>query len=187
MKSLNKWVDVRKKQVKEVEDMDVTIQRVDDLNAYVTLKEVKKLTEPHYIYVNGEKIKKLDEHYTILEYTPLNKFYNVRVHINNKLEILEYYFDIIKENEIRDGIPFYNDLYLDVVYYQPASTKDGTFILLDDQNELKDALEKGTIDKEEYDFAYQVTDELMNELKQKENIFVNRGLKDYFKYRKNNW
>ena len=187
MKKIDKWVDVRKKQVREVEDMDITIQKIDDLNSYVTLKEIKKLTEPHYIYVNGEKIKKLDKHYTILEYTPLDKFYNVRMHINDKTEILEYYFDIINENDVRDGVPFYNDLYLDVVYYQPASTKNGTFIQLDDQNELKDALEEGIIDKEQYDFAYRIANELMNELKEENNVFVNRGLQDYLKYRKNNW
>ena len=29
MKKLNKWVDVRKKQVREVTDMDITIKKLD--------------------------------------------------------------------------------------------------------------------------------------------------------------
>ncbi len=189
MKELNKWVDVRKRQVREVTDMNVTITKDETLNAYITLKEINAVSEPHIIPVNGNWITKLDKNYTILEYTPLDKLYNVRVHINDKLEILEYYFDIILENKIEniDGqdVPFYNDLYLDVVYYQEAATKSSKFILLDDRDELKEALRNGIIDEEEYNLAYSEANKLMEELKQEKNIFVNRNLEDYFKYRKN--
>lgn len=53
MKPLNKWVDVRKKQTREVTDMDVTIVKDENLNAYITLKEVNDLTQPHKIPING--------------------------------------------------------------------------------------------------------------------------------------
>ena len=189
MKTLDKWVDVRKKQTREVTDMTVTIVKDESLNSYITLKEVNDLTKPHKIPVNGRWITKLDKNYTILEYTPLDKLYNVRVHINDKEQILEYYFDIILQNEIRKiegkDIPFYNDLYLDVIYYQKVATQTGNFILLDDRDELKDALNDGKIDQEEYDLAYEVANSLMEELLTNNNIFVNRGLKDYYKYRKN--
>ena len=126
MKTLDKWVDVRKKQTREVTDMTVTIVKDESLNSYITLKEVNDLTKPHKIPVNGRWITKLDKNYTILEYTPLDKLYNVRVHINDKEQILEYYFDIILQNEIRKiegkDIPFYNDLYLDVIYYQKVES-----------------------------------------------------------------
>lgn len=189
MKTLDKWVDVRKKQTREVTDMTVTIVKDESLNSYITLKEVNDLTKPHKIPVNGRWITKLDKNYTILEYTPLDKLYNVRVHINDKEQILEYYFDIILQNEIRKiegkDIPFYNDLYLDVIYYQKVATQIDNFILLDDRDELKDALNDGKIDQEEYDLAYEVANSLMEELLTNNNIFVNRGLKDYYKYRKN--
>lgn len=189
MKTLDKWVDVRKKQTREVTDMTVTIVKDESLNSYITLKEVNDLTKPHKIPVNGRWITKLDKNYTILEYTPLDKLYNIRVHINDKEQILEYYFDIILQNEIRKiegkDIPFYNDLYLDVIYYQKVATQTDNFILLDDRDELKDALNDGKIDQEEYDLAYEVANSLMEELLTNNNIFVNRGLKDYYKYRKN--
>ena len=189
MKTLDKWVDVRKKQTREVTDMTVTIVKDESLNSYITLKEVNDLTKPHKIPVNGRWITKLDKNYTMLEYTPLDKLYNVRVHINDKEQILEYYFDIILQNEIRKiegkDIPFYNDLYLDVIYYQKVATQTDNFILLDDRDELKDALNDGKIDQEEYDLAYEVANSLMEELLTNNNIFVNRGLKDYYKYRKN--
>lgn len=184
MKKLNKWVDVRKKQVREVIDMDITIKKLEEKNTYITLKEVKAVEQPYSVYINGERVKKLDKDFTIIEYTPLDKKYNVRIHVNDKKEILEYYFDIIAENKIKDGIPFYNDLYLDVVYFQPAATKEGTYIQLVDCNELEEALKENIIDKEQFDMAYIEAEKLMKELKEKENWYVNRGLEDYWKIKK---
>lgn len=188
MKELDKWVSVTKKQVREVTDMIVTIEKNDELNSYVTLKEILDLEEPHRIPVNGRWITKLDKGYTIIEYSPLDKLYNVRVHVNDKQEILEYYFDIILDHEIRniDGkeVPFYNDLYLDVILYTSKATNSASFILLDDRDELKSALKQGKIDEEEYNLAYSVANSLMQELLEGKNKFVNRGLDDYYKYRK---
>ena len=184
MKKLNKWVDVRKKQVREVTDMDITIKKLEEKNTYITLKEVKAVEQPYSVYINGERVKKLDKDFTIIEYTPLDKKYNVRIHVNDKKEILEYYFDIIAENKIKDGIPFYNDLYLDVVYFQPAATKESTYIQLVDCNELEEALKENIIDKEQFDMAYIEAEKLMKELKEKKNWYVNRGLEDYWKIKK---
>jgi predicted RNA-binding protein associated with RNAse of E/G family len=176
----DKWVNVIKKQVREVVDMDVTIVPIKELNAYLTLKEIKEVIEPHKIPVNGKWHTKLDKNYTIMEYSPLDKLYNVRVHINDKLEILEYYFDVILDHEIRnvDGrdVPFYNDLYLDVVYYQKALTESEPFILLDDRDELKSAFKNEIVN----------ANKIMEELLEGKNEFVNRGLTDYLQYRKNN-
>ena len=184
MKKLNKWVDVRKKQVREVTDLDITIKKLEEKNTYITLKEVKAVEQPYSVYINGERVKKLDKDFTIIEYTPLDKKYNVRIHVNDKKEILEYYFDIIAENKIKDGIPYYNDLYLDVVYFQPAATKEGTYIQLVDCNELEEALKENIIDKEQFDMAYIEAEKLMKELKEKKNWYVNRGLEDYWKIKK---
>ena len=189
MKELDKWVDVRKKQVKEATDLTITIVKSEELNSYITLKEVHEVLIPHLIPVNGRWITKLDKNYTVLEYSPLDKLYNVRVHINDKLEILEYYFDIVLDHEIRElngeKIPFYNDLYLDVILYQESATNSAPFILLDDRDELKEALKNGIIDEEEYNLAFSIANPLMKEILDGKNIFVNRGLKDYLKYRKN--
>ena len=51
MKELNKWVDVRKKQVREVTDMDITIKKLQDKNTYITLKEVKAVEQPYNVYI----------------------------------------------------------------------------------------------------------------------------------------
>ena len=66
MKKLNKWVDVRKKQVREVTDMDITIKKLEEKNTYITLKEVKAVEQPYSVYINGERVKKLDKDFTIM-------------------------------------------------------------------------------------------------------------------------
>ena len=182
---MRRKVDVRKKCTREAKKMEVTIVKLDELEAYLTLKEIKEVTKPYSIYINGELVKKIDKNYTLLEYTPLKENYNVRAYIDDKLNILEYYFDITDSNAIEDGIPYYDDLYLDVVFFQECATKSSTFINLEDRNDLLDALKKGEIDQTKYDFAFEVADKIMKELKNKTNKFVNRGICDYLKYRKN--
>lgn len=76
-------------------------------------------------------------------------------------------------------------MYLDVVFYQECATKSSTYINLEDRNDLSDALKNGAINKEKYDFAFKIADSVMKELKNKTNRFVNRGIEDYLKYRKN--
>lgn len=182
---MKRKVDVRKKCTREAKEIEITIVKLEDLNAYMTLKEIKDVTEPYSMYINGELVKKIDKNYTLLEYTPLNENYNVRAYIDDKLNILEYYFDITDGNIVEEGIPYYDDLYLDVVFYQECATKASTYISLEDRNDLVDALRKGEIDQEKYEFAFKVAEKLMRELKNKTNRFVNRGISDYLKYRKN--
>ncbi len=182
---MNRKVDVRKKYTREAKELEITIVKLEELDTYVTLKEFREVTEPYYMYINGELVKKIDKNFTLLEYTPLHENYNVRAHIDDKSNILEYYFDITDGNIVEEGIPYYDDLYLDVVFYQECATKSSTYINLEDRNDLSDALKSGAIDQEKYNFAYEVADKLMKELKSKTNRFVNRGIEDYLKYRKN--
>lgn len=182
---MKRKVDVRKKYTREAKKMEITIIKLNDLDAYLTLKEIKEVTNPYSMYINGELVKKIDKNYTLMEYTPLKENYNVRAYIDDNLNILEYYFDITDGNVVENGIPYYDDLYLDVVFYQECATKASTYINLEDRNDLLDALKKGDINKEKYNFSFEVADKLMKELKRGENRFVNRGIKDYLKYRKN--
>ena len=177
--------DVRIKGIREAKEKEITIVKLEELDAYLTLKELKEVTEAYSMYVNGELVKKIDKNYTLMEYTPLHENYNVRAYIDDKLNIIEYYFDITDGNVIEDGVPYYDDLYLDVVFFQECATKSCTFIELTDKNDLEYALERGDIDQAQYDFAFKVADKLMKELKNKTNRFVNRGIEDYLKYRKN--
>lgn len=168
--------------MREVLDCAISTEKIEDLNAYVTCKEIYKTSQKCTTFINGKQVTIVDNNYTILEYSPCDKFYNVRVFIDKKGNILEYYFDIILNSQFKNNEIFYEDLYLDVIYNTSYSTESCEFITLVDENDLITALKNSDITQDQFDFAYKVAIELMNEIKMKQNKFINRGLLDYENY-----
>lgn len=166
--------------MREVTKSDIKTKFDKELNAYITYKHSLETTFTCKVYVNGKRKVIFDKGYTLLEYSPLDEKYNVRVFIDDKGNILQYYFDVIKNFEIENGEVYYNDMYLDILYHLPYFA-DTSYIELADENELIDSFNKGEIDKETFDYCYSVAEKLMNELLKGKNRFVNRGIKDYIK------
>ena len=137
------------------------------------------------VYYENKKITILHKNYVILEYTPLDLNYNVRVFIDNNGKMLEYYFDVIYKIMIIDGDIYYDDLYLDVIYHTKNANGCCGYISLSDEKELIKAFKNEDITKDQFDMAYEVALKLMDELKNKSNKFIKRGNKDYFKNKKN--
>ncbi len=164
--------------MKEVTKSIIKTKYDEELNAYITYKHSLETTCTCTVYVNGKRKVIFDKGYSILEYSPLNEKYNVRVFIDDKDNILQYYFDIIKNFEIENDEVYYNDMYLDILYHLPYFA-DTSYIELADENELIDSYNKGEIDKETFDYCYGVAEKLMNELVKGKNRFVNRSIKDY--------
>lgn len=184
MSNLDKWVDVRKKQIREATDTNITIKKLEDLNCYFTVKEINEIDENHEIIRNQPLGRKIDKNFKMLEYTPIDKDYNVRAFVNDKNEIFEYYLDVTDGMQLREGVPYYNDLFLDVIYYNDkeimkkvSDCKQELRII--DQEELQEALDNNVITEEQYHKAYNIANQLMSEIQNGTNIFINRGLTDY--------
>lgn len=169
--------------MREVIDAEIKTIKDDELNAYITYKHILKMTNNCKYYINGILTTLADINYTILEYSPINGDYNTRVFIDDKDNILLYYFDVINGYTYKEDGIYYEDLYLDVLYYQESVTKDSTYIQLDDLKELNDALECNDITKNQYDKAYTTAETIMKELRYDSNKYVNRGLIDYYKFK----
>ena len=106
---------------------------------------------------NGKCI--MDNNYKWLEfYDYSSKVRQLAVYDENN-DIIEWYFDIAREIGKDNGIPYEDDLYLDVVV-----RPNGEIILLD-EDELQEAFEKREMTKEEYENAYKEAEQLMNKLK----------------------
>lgn len=170
--------------MREVIDKKITILKNDELDCYITFKEIKKMSSKCSVFINGERKTIVDNNYTIMEYSPINKKYNVRVFIDELGNINQYYFDIINNSYIKENQIFYEDLYLDVIYYTSFSTGNSPFISLVDEIDLINALSAREITDEEYNKAYKEAIDLMKELKDNKNIFINRGVKDYLIFKK---
>ena len=140
-------------------------------NCYISVKNILELKEPFY---TGSGVCLIDKNYYIVEIIPLRENYCIRIFMNDKRKVILYYFDITFQNGFDNSKKsiYYDDLYLDVV-------RQGTNIKVLDENELIEALEKGKINKSEYELAITKKDELIKSLKNNSNKYLNM---DYLKY-----
>ena len=124
-------------------------------SGYVGLLNIYEVTQPQIWKYNGEELTVCDENFQWLTLMPQNDYYCITVMMNEKSDIQVCYIDIMAEQGYdEDGIPYFYDLYLDLVVYP-----DGT-IIEDDMDELQDALLKGDIAQQQYDLALYTCDKL---------------------------
>ena len=106
---------------------------------------------------NGKCI--MDNNYKWLEFYDYSSKVKLTAIYDENSEIIEWYFDIARKIGKDNGIPYEDDLYLDVVV-----TPSGDVILLD-EDELKEAFNKREMTREEFENAYKEAEQLMNKLK----------------------
>lgn len=164
--------------MREVQERTLIIKFNEDLNAYVTYKYINKTSQKCTNFINGKRVTIVDKDYTILEYSPIDKKYNVRIFIDDRKRIIKYYFDVISDMKFENGEIYYNDLYLDVIYDTKVANNCCNYISLADENELIDALNNNKITKEQYEQAYDTASIIMDELLKGVNKFVNRNIDD---------
>ena len=128
----------------------------DFFHGYIGLIQIKEVSEAQIWQFQGENITVCDKGLKWLSILPKEDFYCITAMMNEKNDILLWYIDMIAEQGIdSDGVPYFLDLYLDLVVYP-----DG-IIVVDDMEELKDALLKGDITQEQFDLAINTKDKLM--------------------------
>ena len=125
---------------------------------------------------NGKCI--IDNNYKWLEFYDYSSRIKLTAIYDENNEIIEWYFDIAREIGKDNGIPYEDDMYLDVVV-----TPSGDVILLD-EDELKEALERKEMTKDEYDEAYKIAYDLMEKLKNNKDKlqeYTDKYLSDFLK------
>ncbi|WP_026591269.1 DUF402 domain-containing protein [Bacillus sp. UNC437CL72CviS29] len=106
---------------------------------------IQKVKEPSYKKYNDRELCIVDAGYTWVQYFINNKNFAITAMLNEKRELVQYYIDVAKEYKIDErGMPYFDDLYLDVVLLP-----NGDIYLLD-EDELEEAYRDGDISKEEY-------------------------------------
>ena len=158
--------------LKGVSKYNVTTKKLKDDNAYIVIKHILEIDKP---FIKNAKL--IDNGYYILEYTPLDRLYNARAFIDDKLNTISYYFDISLSNGVENGRPYYDDLFLDIIYGQNIEND----IKILDEDELLEAFKKGIITKKEFDLAHNICSELFEEIKNNNNLFINMDKKKIIK------
>ena len=159
------WISLKKRvadkyvrnKVKEVEQKIISVSNsyfTGDIYFYNFFDVVKKI-----LISNGKTI--LDNNYKWLEFYDYNSKVKLTAIYDENNNNVEWYFDIAKEIGKENGIAYEDDMYLDVVV-----TPTGEIILLD-EDELKDALDRYEISKSDYENAYKEAYSLMDKLQGK--------------------
>ena len=133
---------------------DIFGRRVNSelLNGYIGLIDIKEVSEAQIWKFNGEDIVVCDKGRKWISILPQDDWYCITAMMDEEGNILLWYIDMIANQGIdADGMPYFDDLYLDLVVYP-----DGT-IVVDDMDELEDALSKRDITQEQYNLAIETS------------------------------
>lgn len=135
----------------------------------VSIIYIDKVREPLVLEVAGENLCLAGDGFIWMQHFPKDCNYALTTMFNAKQEVVQWYFDICNGNKINpSGIPYYDDLYLDVVLLPTGK------ILLLDEDELEQALKENDITADQYELAYFEARKLMQNIqKNKEMLPLN--------------
>lgn len=165
------WINLKKRyavlhirdKVKDFKYKNINVKEENftgDIYFYHFTEGVNKIVVP-----NGKCI--VDNNYKLLEFYDYNSKIKLSAFYDESNRIVEWYFDIAREIGKENGLPYEDDMYLDVLV-----TDIGEIILLD-EDELKDALDKNQITKGEFESAYKEAYQLMDRLQNKKRELQN--------------
>ena len=118
---------------------------------YICYIKIKNVEKP-LILNNGLCLK--DNGYEWFELYPDEGNYVLTIMFDDKNNLIEWYFDIAQKIGVENGIPFEDDLYLDMII-----TPHGKSIVID-EDELLAAEKNGDISHKEVEDAYQTLEYL---------------------------
>lgn len=121
---------------------------------YACFLKLQNVEKPLVVFNGKEEVCIKNNDYEWIEVYPTNGKFAITIMYDNKGNLIEWYFDISKNIGIENGIPYEDDLYLDMVI-----TPSGERIVLD-ENELLEAKENGVITQDDVNNAYKTLSEL---------------------------
>lgn len=129
------------------------------LYGYIGLIDIKEVSKIQIWKFHGEDIVVCDKGRKWLSILPRNDWYCITAMMDEYGKILLWYIDMIAKQGIdKDGVPYFDDLYLDLVVYP-----DGR-IIVDDMDELEEALLKKDITQEQFNIAIETSHRLQRGL-----------------------
>lgn len=163
---------------KRVIDKRFKLTYIDKSNfkGYLSIIYINRVTEPLIIKNAGKNICLANDGFIWMQHFPKSCNYALTTMLNEKHEVVQWYFDICDGNKINSlGIPYYDDLYLDVVLLPNEE------LLLLDEDELEQALKDNDITKEQYEMAYMEAHNIINNIKGNKEVLP-LNAEQYLKY-----
>lgn len=120
-----------------------------DFRGHVALLWIDGVRSPLWDAFFGRGIRVADSGYSWLQHFPAEGHHVVTTMFDSQGHIVEWYVDICAAHGVDDdGIPWYDDLYLDIVALPSGE------VAIVDGDELNAALRSGDIDDTDHDLAW---------------------------------
>lgn len=145
------WTDIIKKRYIQKDS------KLGDFDGVVGLLYIDKVIEPTMFRYDHLTFEVCASGMKWLEFIPRDEKYMITAFININGKIDAWYIDMIGGYGIcDDGVAYYDDLYLDIGVHPSGH------IMVDDMDELEEALRDGVITKEQFDMAIETKDKLLS-------------------------
>jgi uncharacterized protein len=129
---------------------------LESFHGWIAEFKMIRVREPLCVLSLGSSVCIADAGFTWLHYLRDDANHVVTMMYDSSSAIVQWYIDIVHEHGLDDrGVPYFDDLYLDVVV-----DPDGRFEV-QDADELKDALNAGMISQAQFDLAWLETNRLV--------------------------
>lgn len=133
----------------------------EEFTGSITLLQLDKVQEPLWVECEGTNVCIVDSGFAWLQQFPTGAHYTITTAFDADGKIVQWYIDICKQQGVtEEGMPWYDDLYLDIAYLP-----SGELMILD-ADELDEALLEGQITQADHDLAWSETERLLEEIKQ---------------------
>lgn len=134
-----------------------------EFSGHVALMRLDRVSQPLILPLGGREYRLADNGFAWMTHFPQGRNYTVTTIFDREDRAVEWYIDVCARTGVDErGIPWFDDLYLDIVVLP-----DGGIFLLD-EDELEDALATGAVTQEEYDLAWREARRLLAALKRDE-------------------
>lgn len=130
----------------------------EEFKGYVGKLDILEVSKPQVWKFQGEAITVCDKGLKWLSILPKEDYFCITAMLNEKKEALLWYIDMIAGQGVEAGVPYFDDLYLDLVVFP-----DGT-IKVEDLDELEEALEKKEITDGQFHLAVETAKRLQEGL-----------------------
>ena len=128
----------------------------DYFNGYMCYTKLNNIDEPLVVNNGLYDLCIIKNDYEWYQLFSLDKNYVLTIMLDENKDVIQWYFDISKNIGIENGIPYEDDMYLDMII-----TKEGNKIMMD-EDELIDAYKLGELTKQDIDNAYDIYNYIEN-------------------------
>jgi hypothetical protein len=132
-----------------------------DFSGQVTLLCIDAVREPLWVDWQGQRFCIVDAGYTWLQQFPTGSHHTVTTQFDADGQVVQWYIDICLQHGVSpEGLPWWDDLYLDILVFPKGECH------VVDADELDDALQRGFINPVQHQLAWDEANRLMTAIGQ---------------------